>query len=336
MEIDMWHAAMLFGACLGTVLLLNQTKLSLFTKLVLGYFLGYAVCTAFLQPAGSPSALESYMRLSSARLALSMLLVGVTLNSSLMPWVSGLTSLFHMVVLPILVFVGVSPYVGNSQDTLAIAIMMPIAFRHSSMKAQVLASVLPIAAILSVRGGAAGQVVLLIYLMGLLYKFVPRKASLVIGALILCFGVATAAMQLGLHDLSISQNRGALWIPYLDLWAKYAHPVFGMGPASFEAVSASVGKSISEYRARMWLHGDWIQILFEFGLLGIVLAVSLYLRTLWRVRSNYRIFLATLGLGVGMIVYSPLQFWTFQLLAAWLVKVSDEEISTPSSTIKAG
>jgi len=109
------------------------------------------------------------------------------------------------------------------------------------------------------------------------------------------------------------------WQEPMRYWVEHANKFFGIGPGSFEWVSVA-----QLTQKRTWMHGDWIQILFETGYLGVSLAISFYIVLLYEVRDKYYKLTTLVGLGLGMLVYSPMQFFWCQILTVLMVTEDDD------------
>lgn len=104
-------------------------------------------------------------------------------------------------------------------------------------------------------------------------------------------------------------ERLAAWWRYMGYWAtNWKNIVFGMGAGSFMWTSLL----IDEFNAPMFLqmHNDWLQILFEYGTIGLLLAVC----TLRRVKREWVIGVASAC--VFALTYHPLRFFPSAVVVA--------------------
>ena len=177
---------------------------------------------------------------------------------------------------------GPGVFVGNSQDTLVMALFLPLMWAHWRYLA-----VAPVLAIVAVPGIAA-------------------KGLLVLHLIYLSWWTLPVIIYYA-FTLKISRwhERGEFIAPYVRWWAAYANSWIGTGPGSFEWLTATQGLG-----SRMWLHNDWLQIGFEFGLVGLVIFAIAYYHLARKSQDPGFFFL----LAVAMAAYSPLQFWQVQYL----------------------
>lgn len=139
-------------------------------------------------------------------------------------------------------------------------------------------------------------------------------------------------------DFHNTGGRLSMWKEFLKIQRDSgAHSFWiGLGPGSFDwigfvhancrGVFKFVGFNIAPECVRtVLLHNDWIQCLIEYGFIGLVFMVVIYLRTLLKFAwTEYRVmFCASCGFGVIMITYYPLHFALSQVMALWLIFVAD-------------
>lgn len=118
------------------------------------------------------------------------------------------------------------------------------------------------------------------------------------------------------HDIMWgSDSRIQAWKSFMSYWAKTPNRVaFGTGPGSFiwHGLAASGFKS----PVFMALHSDWLQIVFETGLIGFVLAVGVTTEAFLRVRKSKKLLAALFGAVTFGLTYHPLRFFPSALVTA--------------------
>ncbi len=109
----------------------------------------------------------------------------------------------------------------------------------------------------------------------------------------------------------------------LDYWWKNVDPWIGGGLGSYQIYGIYIQRTytdIAQRAVQSWnlsAHQDAIQLLFETGAIGLVLAAWLVCSTIARLQGAYR--LCAISLVVCSLGYFPLDVPAFQILIAWLV-----------------
>ena len=133
------------------------------------------------------------------------------------------------------------------------------------------------------------------------------------------------------------QAYGVFFGEWWKMGPKYV--VFGGGPGSFSAlqeiIQAYHGLFVSDsaMQSWLWLHSDWLQTLWELGIVGLIAAVAVFAQTLyfsWRVRSDVGLFVFSLtsSLAATAIFQYPLRYFAGAFLAA-LLPVLAYRVSNP-------
>ncbi len=188
-------------------------------------------------------------------------------------------------------------FTANTQDTLVLAILLPILCRTYSPAWFVF-----VLSIWWVHGVSS----LVVLFLGLLLNPQFKLKKTLIGAAVVLF--STLSFE---HKVPL---RVELWRGYLQWWSANAPVLVGTGPGSYEWVS------LLHLDRRMWPHNDWLQLLFESGYIGAALALGFFTLTAWRVRHDSAWLSFALLLGLGMCVYSPLQFFIVQWFVYLLLR----------------
>ncbi len=81
----------------------------------------------------------------------------------------------------------------------------------------------------------------------------------------------------------------------------------------------------------VWMHNDWLQILFELGIIGLAAAIIFYICLIkhsWN-KKNY-LFPIVCTYGFISLTQMPLRVFVFQLLGACLIMMAfDNQCSSP-------
>lgn len=96
----------------------------------------------------------------------------------------------------------------------------------------------------------------------------------------------------------------------------------GSTPVLVPLIQLSHGTNPAGLQFFMYLHSDWLQILFEFGLAGFACAVYLYIVALHRSRGRWYLTSSLLAYGAAMVSGFPLHSPILALLGLVLMGVS--------------
>jgi hypothetical protein len=153
-----------------------------------------------------------------------------------------------------------------------------------------------------------GTTALLMMAIPLIYTFpwVSLMASPV--ALYLAW-IYRIQLTLGLSD------RLHAWIRYMDFWKASGarNMLLGVGPGSFAWCSMIVDHFKGE--AFFYMHNDWLQILFEYGWVGLGLAGWVFIDAF----KTSRIRPILLSAAVFGLTYSPLRFFPSAFMIALII-----------------
>lgn len=142
------------------------------------------------------------------------------------------------------------------------------------------------------------------------HKFRPYFA----GILILLFGIAYLHHNGPLLDgLERLQKYGE----YFDFWSQSNTWVFfGAGPGTFMWTSIMM----SHFKPPLFLqmHSDWLQIIWELGMVGFFLALFTVNQAIDMNQNRPRIFAGILGVIAFGMTYHPLRFAPTALICAWI------------------
>ena len=108
------------------------------------------------------------------------------------------------------------------------------------------------------------------------------------------------------------------WHRYMEFWAREPRwVILGVGPGSFTYIAAMLDK----FQAPLFLqmHSDWLQILWELGAAGLVLAVFTFGDAVKRAWKDPDALASVLGIGAFAITYHPLRYLPTALLTAWIL-----------------
>jgi O-antigen ligase len=136
--------------------------------------------------------------------------------------------------------------------------------------------------------------------------------------------LAVGAFQMPLNLLFNSGNRFNAWEFLMGAWAK--RPInypFGTGYGTFGVFSANLQVSSGKFQNDwwIWLHNDWLEVLFTLGVVGLVLALLVYASALWRLycRGEHTETISLCLFGLVMGCNYPAHQPISALFGAWIV-----------------
>ncbi len=299
MSFDLYHLSTFLGAFIFSTLLIWRIRFPLW--LPYAYFLYYSMAMFMISPIHQVNTLTLGLQLASGRwfitLALFPLIFHIV-DTNILSIVR--RSLLIVLLFDAIAFMfgGKGIFIGDTQDVLIFATFAPLIGMYAYP------IFLPVIALIH---GVGSFVVLYVQLACIFWRY-ARQA-------LIPLAVAAPAIFYLVKPKLLS--RADFYIPYIQWWMAHANPLVGTGPGSFEWISMS--QDGINLTPRMWMHSDWMQITFETGLIGLVAALTVYFYVLWQSRNNFTKFIVWISLGIAMCLYSPIQFWLVQFLAAGII-----------------
>lgn len=318
MAIDAYHLSILLGALVFSFLLVSWSKVSFFVKIPWAYFLLYSVLNLFLYPiSGVPVSTESaVLTLASAKYLVPLLFLPMIFQKYDGKW---FRPIIGLIILADAIYLIRNPssrtmFAGNTQDAIVFALTI-ILINKDFWLGYVSAGIL-LFAILQIKGATSFAILGAYAALTLITNRNPLGfvAIFFIGLVLLVWPEI------------MNGERLEFWTPYMNYWLEKESFLFGLGPGSFEWLNV-LDENLKDQFGRMWLHGDWIQILWEMGFVGLVMALSVYSYTLFRLfkRKDWQAFNFMACLAIGMMFYSPIQFAQVQVLVGLVMRRALEE-----------
>lgn len=114
---------------------------------------------------------------------------------------------------------------------------------------------------------------------------------------------------------------------FMSHWWKTGHIFTGLGPSSFQILSRDIQKQAGfmvqgdQLWVWLWMHSDWLQTIFEFGLIGFTLIVSITLQTLYKLSRLHdpTTFAIAVALASSAVFDYPARLFPTAILIAWVV-----------------
>lgn len=115
-------------------------------------------------------------------------------------------------------------------------------------------------------------------------------------------------------------TRWTAWSMFVKFWESHFSIWFGSGLGTFKlwGPATQFENHWHEQSLWLWAHNDWLQVLLELGVIGLVLASLTYVYVLVKSYDRPFLFGGLVALGVVMAGNYPLHQATFALLVWWL------------------
>lgn len=200
-------------------------------------------------------------------------------------------------------------------DGTILALLIPLWFEKNKLNYfAIMFSLFGILYVKTRAGGLALAIILAVYLWPYVKSFPKRKLYLTVFS-VLILGVC---FEFWYYPKFISDERILIWSRALNWWDFYIGPWGGAGMGSFEWLGPMVDIGRGDNRIYI-LHNDWLQTLFECGIIGISLLVVSYTYVLFKIKDIAD--RATwLALGAAMCLYYPLHAFIIQIYGLMIIK----------------
>lgn len=197
---------------------------------------------------------------------------------------------------------------GLSFDAAFIVLMLPI-FYKPTMYHRVITA-LALMAVWKV-GGATSYLVMAGLITGAAISY-RNWLWLTILPVLFCIGYYSQG-----QNLWLSQGRLDMWSAYFLWFINNSNHYLGSGLGSFEWLGQMI--YFDTVGAYTFAHNDYLQVLFEMGIVGLVLFTGTLLEALWRLRNEPLYFSTALGFCAFMLTYSPLHVFPGMMVGILLL-----------------
>ena len=123
------------------------------------------------------------------------------------------------------------------------------------------------------------------------------------------------------NSLFNDNGRFHLWKISWQYFSEHFYPYFGSGPGTFYTWGPHIQNIHPETSGGIffWVHNDWLQILFEMGIIGLILALFIFIFALYKLKNNGYLFTSLFLFGYVSLTQFPLRQPIFALLGGWLL-----------------
>lgn len=120
-------------------------------------------------------------------------------------------------------------------------------------------------------------------------------------------------------------SRFKLWPAIPDYWLDHGSLWVGVGLGSFRHFGSVIQTATQVEVGHWWLwaHNDWLQILFETGLLGFTSALLVFVAAMWSAyRANLGLFVSLISIGVVSFGNYPLRLAEFAVVVTIILSAA--------------
>lgn len=212
-----------------------------------------------------------------------------------------------------------------------IAASIPISFKFQKNYWFVLWGIIGVACAQSISAWAT----LFVSVIAILWCY-SRFASCVAAYSIGC-AMVVIGKNLSTGSIFESSGRFELWGYVWPYFITHVNPMLGAGAGSFKAFGPIIQSKFDFIHNQyfLWAHNDWLQIMFEFGLLGLFLALGSFAWVLFQAK-NPLVFSSLASFGFLMLTQYPLRLFLPSLFIACLIRFSFDEKCKLNATLNHG
>lgn len=160
-------------------------------------------------------------------------------------------------------------------------------------------------------------------LVSIMKRGVWRIAGLGITGVILLLGTLFAN-----HGLLNTSGRLQGWRFFMGWWSEFVNPWVGTGGGTFQYLAPLIQMSFPDApsfnQAWIWLHNDWLQVLFEHGVIGFALIVLVYGWALLRAKRERWVLIGLFAFGFMATAQFPMHWVMTQIWICLLFREAFE------------
>ncbi|MGZ3698447.1 MAG: hypothetical protein ACXWP5_09950, partial [Bdellovibrionota bacterium] len=133
-----------------------------------------------------------------------------------------------------------------------------------------------------------------------------------------------AGFLIKVSKLFLTRGRGLIWTQAYYFFRDHLHWMIGSGLGGFYVIGPVLHQT-KDGSVFLWLHSDWMQTLFEQGIIGFIIILGMYLQALWRSRINPQLFAALAAYAMFGVANMPLRYPLSGLFGAFLIRWAFEK-----------
>lgn len=145
--------------------------------------------------------------------------------------------------------------------------------------------------------------------------------------LILGMGAALLFGWLAEGELLLDPNgRLEYWDMFMTWWGQYGNHWIGQGVGSFEWYGPAISEYVHHKKVGyLWMHNEYLQILFEMGYIGLGIVMGLIGICMFKARKEPWLFATNTGILVAMLTQYPLRWTLSMVFVCILIRLSVNE-----------
>lgn len=170
-----------------------------------------------------------------------------------------------------------------------------------------------------VYGGSTAWAILGLTLIYFLYLLVQRSRYFLL--------LTLPALYIGYQRLNIffdGNGRYEMWKVLLNAWHEHIPIWTGTGIGSWEWIGIFLYRQPNDGVHYLWPHNDFLQMLFEGGIIGLSLMIAVIIQAMYRLRFKTKL-IAAFGYVLFMYSYYPAHWAVTQILGLYLLNESIKE-----------
>lgn len=148
-----------------------------------------------------------------------------------------------------------------------------------------------------------------------------KKILLYIGVVIFAVGFVISKDGAGLLE---SGGRVDIWRVLIAAWKNQAWVGYGAGTWEILGPHFQIMNNMRDgglYRFFIFAHNDWLQLLFEFGILGLAGFLTIYVAAIARsFKKNFNYFVGLLSFGLFAVLWFPLHLFPTIFVFVFMTK----------------
>lgn len=325
--MDLWRWQMLFGIAVCLIIILvklwkNYHKIPLLTWT---YFMASGLFCLFYEyrPLGISTLQVDESAGKAVILMIIVPIVVLVLKKEFMKYAVSIFQFLALVNAGLVVMNGHGFMNAHSWDTAFIAMILPtMVFRITKSPITWLPTVFSLFAI----GYTGGRTAMVVMSACAFAYFLQKKrvfVACIIGSFVLLIGA-----QFSNESKMFDSPRLNVWPYFMNIYWKYFDPWIGSGIGTFQWIGPLAQQKEQVFLKNglhLWMHNDYLQVLFETGIIGLTLMMATVFDCLKRSWKNRELFVTVIATLATMLTYYPFHWFITQVWACLLIRCCYEK-----------
>lgn len=133
----------------------------------------------------------------------------------------------------------------------------------------------------------------------------------------------------GYNNFKADSGRLYIWPLAMNYWNAHLDKIIGAGSGSFFIYGPTIELTLHGFGYNqpvyVWMHNEWLQVLFEFGIIGLLLALAFYFFSLKKSYVRPSLFSSLLIYGATACFQMPLRQMISALFLVFLLRITYRE-----------